>query len=269
MKKLSKILRIVGIAVLISPFVIAWMPFLKDVLLAGVSPAYQNVVFGSFQQLTVTLLTTLAVAMVVTIVLGYFSILSMGFGRTSRNILDGIESIPAILVALFCYAPVSSFLASSSQSYSSVVSLMVFVFAATITTLPESVRGVALPLSELYHRKYSVSFRAYGFTKGRILTILMNSRTMRDVFRRTSASILLRTLVLDCSFGFIIQLGMGSYGTPAHSSPGALIAASRDVMFNANLTAGRTPLMFWLPVILLVSVSLAFLLLLGNDKEAE
>jgi hypothetical protein len=89
---------------------------------------------------------------------------------------------------------------------------------------------------------------------------------MRDVLRRTAAGILLKTLVLDCSFSFIIQVGMGANGTPAHSSPGGLIAAWRMVLLQDS--AGG-PMLFWLPVGLLVMVSLAFLLVLGKDKEAS
>jgi hypothetical protein len=121
-------------------------------------------------------------------------------------------------------------------------------------------------LGELYHRKYSLSLRSYGFTKGRILVVLLNSQAMRDVLRRTAAGILLKTLVLDCSFSFIIQVGMGANGTPAHTSPGGLIAAWRMVLLDE--TAGSQAL-FWVPVVLLVMVSLAFLLVLGNDKEKE
>ena len=68
--------------------------------------------------------------------------------------------------------------------------------------------------------------------------------------------------VVAMSFGFIIQLGFGSYGTPAHSSPGALIAANRDALF-----ADGTPLLFWLPSLLLVAISTAFLLMLNNEKD--
>jgi len=86
------------------------------------------------------------------------------------------------------------------------------------------------------------------------------------VLRRTAAGILLKTLVLDTSFSFIIQVGMGANGTPAHTSPGGLIAAFRMVLLQDS--AGPTTL-FWLPVGLLVMVSLAFLLVLGRDKEAQ
>jgi ABC-type dipeptide/oligopeptide/nickel transport system permease subunit len=165
-------------------------------------------------------------------------------------------------VALFCYAPVSGYLASHGRGASETVSLLVFILAATLTTLPESVRGVAIPLGELYHRKYSLSFRSYGFTKRRILAVLMGSHDMRNTLKRIAAGILLKTLVLDCSFGFIIQLGFGSYGTPAHASPGALIAAHRDALFE-----GGAPVFFWLPALLLVAISTAFLLTLGDREE--
>jgi ABC-type dipeptide/oligopeptide/nickel transport system permease subunit len=185
------------------------------------------------------------------------------FGRTGSSILKAVESVPAILVALFCYAPVSGYLARHSSGTSHFVSLFVFILAATLTMLPEAVRGVAIPLGDLYHRKYSLSFRSYGFTKRRILAVLMGSQAMRGTLKRTAAGILLKTLVLDCSFGFIIQLGFGSYGTPAHASPGALIAANRDALFE-----GGRPALFWLPSLLLVAISTSFLLTLG-DREGD
>lgn len=268
MKKQSDILRLLAVVILISPFILAWLPFMKDMNVLAVPAPWWEGLLSSFRQLSITLLTTVVVAATITVVIGYLSILIPVFGKFTASVLDSIESIPSILIALFCYAPVSAFLAQNPSSASSIVSLLVFIFAATITTLPESVRGITLPLGELYHRKYSVSFRAYGFTKSRILLILMNSSVMRDVLRRTSASILLKTLVLDCSFGFIIQIGMGSYGTPAHASPGALIAANRDAIFNSIEGVGRQPVMFWVPVVLLIMVSMSFLLVLGNDKEA-
>jgi len=269
MKKLFDILRWAAIVFLASPFILAWIPGMKDALLLGTNIQYWHNLVASFQQLSITLGSTLLVALTITLLLGYFSILWPVFGKFMASLLDSIEAIPAILIALFCYAPVSAILATNSAGNTMILSLLVFIFAATITTLPESVRGITLPLGELYHRKYSVSFRSYGFSKGRILFILMNTRAMRDVARRTSASILLKTLVLDCSFGFIIQIGMGSYGTPAHLSPGALIAANRQAVFGSNLYGSEVPMMFWLPVLLLVMISLACLLTLGTEKERQ
>ena len=268
MKKQFEILRLACIIILVSPFVLVWIPFFQDLLTNAITvgfpkyPKYADSFIASFQQLSITLVTTVLFAATITMVFGYLSILSTAVGKITASVLEAIESIPAILIALFFYAPVSGFLASSSHGSSSLVSLVVFILAATITCLPESVRGIALPLGELYHRKYSLSFRSYGFTRSRILVILMNSTTMRDALRRTSTAILLKTLVLDTSFGFIIQLGFGSEGTPAHASPGALIAANDKAIF-----PGGDPLLFWLPVILLVMISMAFLLVLGNDKE--
>lgn len=132
----------------------------------------------------------------------------------------------------------------------------------SLTTLPEAVRGIAIPLGELYHRKDSLSFRSYGLPKQWILAVLMSSHSMRATLKRAAAGILLKTLVLDCSFGFIIQLGFGSYGTPAHSSPGALIAANHDALF-----ADGMPLLFWLPSLLLAAISTAFLLMLDEGKD--
>ena len=185
----------------------------------------------------------------------------MRIGRGFANILNAVESIPAILVALFCYAPVSGYLARHTSAASTIMSLTVFVLAATVTTLPEAVRSIAIPLIDLYNRKYSLSFRSYGFPKMRILAILMGTDLMRSTFRRVAAGILLKTLVLDCSFGFIIQLGFGSYGTPAHLSPGALIAAHRNALFE-----GGDPILFWLPSIMLIAISVAFLIVLNERK---
>jgi len=261
MKRLFDVLRALFIAALLSPLVLAWLP--SEWLTAAISPAFRAALQSSFRQLSITLAATLALSMVLTLGLGYMSVLSQRFGRTGASVLNAVESVPAILVALFCYAPVSGYLARHASQVSQVLSLIVFILAAALTALPEAVRGVAIPLGELYHRKYSLSFRSYGFTKRRILAVLMGSRAMRGTLSRASAGILLKTLVLDCSFGFIIQLGFGSYGTPAHLSPGALIAANRDALFE-----GGNPVLFWLPSLLLVSISTAFLLSLTERREA-
>jgi hypothetical protein len=264
MKNLFEILGWTAIVLLLSPLILSWVPT-SDTWAFGLDASWWHRLVVAFRQLSITLGATLAVAGLITIALGYVSILQPVVGRTTAGILDAVESIPAILVALFCYAPVAVSLATQTGSSSTNLSLLVFIFAATLTTLPEAVRGVALPLGELYHRKYSVSMRSYGFTKGRILAVLLNSTAMRAVLRRTAAGILLKTLVLDCSFSFIIQVGMGANGTPAHTSPGGLIAAFRMVLLEQK---NGPETFFWLPVILLIMVSLAFLLLLGKDKEA-
>ena len=209
MKKLFDALGIAVVVVLLLPLVVSWLPFAEALNPAMPGPYWHSLV-TSFQHLSITLLATLVVAGVITVGLAYLSILMPVFGKTMAAVLDAIESIPAILVALFCYAPVAVALASNSAAVSTDLSLAVFIFAATVTALPEAVRGVTLPLGELYHRKYSLSLRSYGFTKGRILVVLLNSRYMRDVLSRTAAGILLKTLVLDCSFSFIIQVGMGA-----------------------------------------------------------
>jgi len=265
MKKLFDVVGWIVIAVLLSPFVLAWIPGTES-LTTTLPAAWWHSLVLSFRQLSITLASTLVVAGVVTVVFGYLSILNPIFGRTTAGVLDSIESIPAILVALFCYAPVAVALASKTGAASTSLSLAVFIFAATITSLPEALRGVTLPLGDLYHRKYSVSMRSYGFPKGRILRVLLNSKAMRDVLRRTAAGILLKTLVLDTSFSFIIQVGMGANGTPAHVSPGGLIAANRMVILPGHADPAT---MFWLPVVLLVAVSLSFLLVLGKDKESS
>jgi len=266
MKKLSRLLRALALLLLASPLALAWLPpdrlpFALDLRLEA---GFLAVLQASFRQLCLTLAATLALAMLLTVALGYLSVLWPRFGRTGSSVLKAVESVPAILVALFCYAPVSGYLARHSSGASALLSLLVFILAATLTMLPEAVRGVAIPLGELYHRKYSLSFRSYGFTKSRILAVLMGSQAMRGTLRRIAAGILQKTLVLDCSFGFVIQLGFGSYGTPAHASPGALLAANRDALFE-----GGSPLLVWLPALLLVAVSTAFLLTLAGREEAS
>jgi cytochrome b561 len=264
MKKLSECLQGAFIVILVSPFILAWIPAIQTILTENLSAQYLDSLFSSFRQLSVTLGATVLIVSSITIALGYASIQWPIAGKITASALDAIESVPAILIALFCYAPVSGYMAGHSGSSSSFVSLMVFIFAAALTTLPEAVRGITLPLGDLYYRKYSLSFRSYGFTRSRILAVLLGTRMMKDAFRRTCAGILLKTLVLDCSFGFIIQLGFGSYGTPAHASPGALIAANRDALF-----AGGDPRLFWIPVIPLVMISMAFLIMFDNEKEKE
>lgn len=265
MKNLSNILRTVCLVILVSPLALAWLPsglFAGLVSAPIVDSGYFNSLFVSFRELSITLAATMIFAMFISILIGYVSVLSVKVGRFFTNILSAVESIPSILVALFFYAPVSGFLASHSNAVSSRMSLVVFVLAATLTTLPEAVRSIAIPLIDLYNRKYSLSFRSYGFPKRRILAVLMKTGLMRNAVKRVAAGILLKTLVLDCSFGFIIQLGLGSYGTPAHLSPGALIAANRDAVLE-----GGTPVLFWLPSVLLIAISVAFLLMLNDIKE--
>ena len=262
MKKLYKVLKGLFVILLVSPLIVSWMPReYFDGVLTAFKPGFSDSLFISFRQLSITLSATVIVVSLVTLFLGYFSILWPVIGKITASILEAIESIPAILIALFCYAPVSGYLAGHGGASSSIVSLMVFVFAAALTTLPEAVRGITIPLGDLYYQKYSLSFRSYGFKRSRILGVLMGTDTMRDAFKRTSAGILLKTLVLDCSFGFIIQLGFGSYGTPAHASPGALIAANRDALF-----VGGNPLVFWVSVVPLIMISMAFLFIFDNDK---
>jgi hypothetical protein len=264
MKKPSRIARALFLLALASPLGLAWLPpqRLPWALDLRLDPAFLAALQASFRQLCITLAATLVLAMLLTVLLGYASVLSQRFGRTGASVLKAVESVPAILVALFCYAPVSGYLARHSAGSSQALSLLVFILAATLTLLPEAVRGVAIPLGELYHRKYSLSFRSYGFTKRRILAVLLGSQAMRGTMKRIAAGILQKTLVLDCSFGFIIQLGFGSYGTPAHASPGALIAANRDALFD-----GGRPLLFWLPSLLLVAISTSFLLTLADREE--
>lgn len=221
-------------------------------------------VLTSFRKLSLILAATLVCAMIFSVILGYLSVLSMNAGRGFANILGACESIPSIIIALFCYVPVSGVLSSGTASNSSWVSLLVFVGAATVTVLPEAVRSISIPLADLYDRKYSVSFRSYGFTKNRILFVLMKTSLMIDTLKRVAAGILLKTLVLDTSFGYVVQLGFGENGTPQHTSPGALIAAYRSAIFDSSMYPSYW---FWMPALIVIGISVAFLLILGNKKE--
>ena len=264
--KVLKILRIILVVILILPLICAWLPqnwfagFVPEYMISG---GYFNSLVVSFQYLSIILVVTLIFAMILSVLLGYLSVLSMKTGRVFSTIMNAIESVPSILIALFCYAPVSGALVKTSGSTSTVMSLAVFVAAATATVLPEAVRSISIPLSDLYNRKYSISFRSYGFTKNRILAVLMKTSLMRDTVKRVAAGILMKTLVLDTSFGYVIQVGLGATGTPQHTSPGALIAANRKEL----LIMGNHPEYFWIPAVLLIAVSIAFLIVLNEDKE--
>ena len=266
MKKQFNVLKIILLVLLISPLVIAWMPI---EWFSNITPEclrsdnYVQILFNSVQELSITLVTTMIFSMIISFLLGYFSVLSMSVGRFFSNIMNAIESIPSILIALFCYAPVSGALVKSSSHTSSLISLAVFIAAATATVLPEAVRSISIPLSDLYHQKYSVSFRSYGFAKSRILSVLMKTTLMKDTLKRVAAGILLKTLVLDTSFGFVIQVGLGATGTPQHTSPGALIPLYRRSLLGFD----GHPAMFWIPSVVLMALSVAFLIMISDKKE--
>src|SRR4030042_4162660 len=150
MKKLYRIARALFLVALVSPLGLAGLP--PDRLPLLLDPAFQAVLQSSCRQLSITLAATLVLAALLTVALGYVSVLSQRFGRTGASILKAVESVPAILVALFCYAPVSGYLARHSSGASRIVSLFLFILGATLTMLPEAVRGAAVPLGDLYHR---------------------------------------------------------------------------------------------------------------------
>ncbi|MBP3709958.1 MAG: hypothetical protein J6I73_06120 [Treponema sp.] len=270
MKKRFKVLNIILVIIFISPLLLSWIPYqyFESVIPASfLSGDYLNALLTSFQELSITLATALVFAMLISVFLGYISVLSMKVGRFFQNLLNAVESVPSILIALFCYAPVSGALVSVKGPTSTVLSLAVFVAAATVTVLPEAVRSIAIPLIDLYNRKYSVSFRSYGFTKNRILNVLMKTALMKDTLKRVAAGILLKTLVLDTSFGYVIQVGLGATGTPQHTSPGALIAANRKAIIDFSSTGDFNPWLFWIPSLMLLAVSIAFLIILNEAKE--
>ena len=260
------IFRVIVVFILVLPLFLAWIPMecyshlLAENLVKG--NFFRNLVL-SFQELSITLVSTVIFAMILSVLLGYLSVLSLKIGHFLANVNNAVESVPSILIALFLYAPVSGALAKTSHSKSTILSLVVFVIAATVTVLPEAVRSISIPLADLYDKKYSVSFRSYGFTKNRILRVLMKMDIMKASVKRVAAGILLKTLVLDTSLGYVIQCGLGSTGTPSHTSPGALVAANRKEL----LLGGTNPEWFWIPTALLIAVSVAFLLILKKDKE--
>ena len=193
------ILRVIVVFILVLPLFLAWIPMecyshlLAENLVKG--NFFRNLVL-SFQELSITLVSTVIFAMILSVLLGYLSVLSLKIGHFLANVNNAVESVPSILIALFLYAPVSGALAKTSHSKSTILSLVVFVIAATVTVLPEAVRSISIPLADLYDKKYSVSFRSYGFTKNRILRVLMKMDIMKASVKRVAAGILLKTQCL-------------------------------------------------------------------------
>ena len=95
----------------------------------------------------------------------------------------------------------------------------------------------------------------------------MKTTLIRDTLNRVAAGILLKTLVLDTSFGYVIQVGLGSTGTPQHTSPGALIAANRKAIIDFASDVEFNPWLFWIPSLMLLAISIAFLIILNETKE--
>ena len=214
----------------------------------------------SFRDPFMILAVTLALVLVVAIPASFASILRPRVGRLIRAVLDLVESVPAMLVALFSYAPFAMAMAMGSSSGGSRSSILVFCGAAAITALPEAVRCLTIVLFDLYNRRYSFAFRSYGISARSILATLLGSHEMLSTIRGTAVNALLKTLILDSSFGFLVQLGFGSYGRPAHTSPGALIASYR-----ASLVTGDGSERFWIPVVLLAALTLTFIIHADRD----
>lgn len=261
-----KIFRNVLVIIFLFPLIICWGPksiYINLMPQNYLSETYVLTLLATFRGLCITLVATLLFSITVSIVMGFLCVFSKKLGTIVFSFLKAIESVPSILIALFCYAPVSGFLIKFSNNISSFISLCVFVLAASVTVLPESIRSIAFPLADLYDRKYSIAFRSYGFTKKNILISLMKSNFMKETIRRVAAGILLKTLVLDTSFGYVIQVGLGSTGIPQHISAGALIAANRKEL----LFGGNNPQLFWIPAILLIIISISFLICLNRTEE--
>ena len=216
-----------------------------------------------FKTLSISLVVTVVASMIIAILLGFISVLSSGFGRFLNTVMTAVESVPSILIALFLYAPVAGALAKAEAGQATFTSVLVFVIATTLTVLPEAIRSISIPLADLYDKKYSISFRSYGFTKPRILFVLMKMDIIKAAIKRVAAGILLKTLVMDTSLGYVIQVGFGTAGQPSHPSPGGLIASFRQNV----LSGGKNPEYFWATTVLVIMISVAFLLLLKKDKE--
>ncbi len=270
MKNPIKFLKTIFIVIFLSPLVIFLLPttFVNSIFeVFALDSDYLETLTMSFRYLILILTLTLLLATFMSVAIGYFSVLLNKFYGFSLKVLNSIESVPSILIALFCYAPVSGILVRTYGSTSKIISILVFVLAATITVLPEGARTIYIPLSDLYDKKYSISFRSYGFSKQNILFFLMTrTKIMKETFFQLISSILLKTLVLDTSFGYIIQVGLGTTGTPQHISPGALIAANRSAIIFGN---DLKPCCFWLPCIILFSISFAFLLIMNEFRRVE
>jgi ABC-type dipeptide/oligopeptide/nickel transport system permease subunit len=230
--------------------VLPWVGLLASRLLGP----YALELTASFRDLFAILAATLALVMAAAVPASFASILRPRVGRVIRAMLEAIESVPAMLVALFAYAPFAMAMAMGSSSAGSRSSILVFCAAAAITALPETTRCLTIVLFDLYNRRYSFAFRSYGMNARAILRTLLGSREMLSTIRGAAVNALLKTLILDSSFGFLVQLGFGSYGRPAHTSPGALIASYR-----ASLVTGDGVERFWIPVALLAALTFVFI----------
>jgi hypothetical protein len=209
---------------------------------------------SSFRDLFAILALTLALVLTLAVPASFASILRPRAGRLIRAVLDLVESVPAMLVALFAYAPFAMAMAMESSGDVSRSSLLVFCAAAAVTALPETVRCLTIVLFDLYNRRYSFAFRSYGMSSREILLILLGGREMLSSIRGAAVNAMLKTLILDSSVGFLVQLGFGSLGMPAHTSPGALIASHR-----ASLVTGAGTERFWIPVALLAFLTFVFI----------
>ena len=95
MRKPYRAARALFLLALASPLGLAWLP--PDRLPLGMDPDFQALLQSSFRQLSITLAATLALAMTLTVALGYASVLWQSFGRGGSSFLKAVESVPAIL----------------------------------------------------------------------------------------------------------------------------------------------------------------------------
>lgn len=241
-------------------FSLAWLPSLGGPL-ALPGGSYEDTLASAFRTLALVLVLTVLLTMTVASLLAFLLVLLPPVGTVVRVLLELIDSVPSLLVTLVGFAPFALAMATSPLRQSSLLSLEVFCGAASVTALPEATRRLSIVLSDLYSRRYSFAFRSYGLTSAAILRALMRSQEMGQTLKGSAVNVLLKTLILDSSFGFLIQLGFGSYGRPSHSSPGALIAAWRD-----TLVTGHGMEHFWIPVAGVVVLTLLLLWMLDSEK---
>ena len=97
MKKRFNFLKLILVVVLILPLFLSWLSvdmFDNMATRNLFGTKYLESLFLSFRELSLTLVSTLLFAMIISILLGYLSVLSIGAGRCFSTILNSIESIP-------------------------------------------------------------------------------------------------------------------------------------------------------------------------------
>ena len=100
MKKQFNILKYTLVVIFVFPLILSWFPW---TWFNGLFPkalqdeGYVPILFNSVKELSITLVSTMIFAMLISYLLGFVSVLSLKVGRFFSNILNAIESIPSIL----------------------------------------------------------------------------------------------------------------------------------------------------------------------------